>query len=133
MRQLLTSKGAGESNAVHITGPVDLNPPAPSEMVETSPTVVPVTSHSEAVELASPSVAENSCAATPCRENCEEFSPSPASSTELHPCSRCADLKVKNRRLQKKVSKLKAKNRALKKARKAIVNVSSLFLSISDL
>ena len=61
MRQLLTSKGAGESNAVHITGPVDLNSPAPSEMVETSPTTVPVTAHSEAVELASPSVAENSC------------------------------------------------------------------------
>lgn len=104
MRQLLTSKGAGESDAVHITGPVDLNPPAPSEMVETSPTIVPVTAHSEAVELASPSVAENSCAATPCRENCEEFSPSPASSTEVQLCSRCADLKVKNRRLQKKVS-----------------------------
>lgn len=49
MRQLLTSKGAGESDAVHITGPVDLNPPAPSEMVETSPTIVPVTAHSEAV------------------------------------------------------------------------------------
>ena len=119
MRQLLTSKGAGESDAVHITGPVDLNPPAPSEMVETSPTIVPVTAHSEAVELASPSVAENSCAATPCRENCEEFSPSPASSTEVQPCLRCADLKVKNRQL-------KARNRALKKAREAIVNVSSL-------
>ena len=133
MRQLLTSKGAGESNAVHTTGPADLNPPASYEVVETSPTIVPVTASSEAVELASPSAAENSCAATPCREICEEFSPSPASSTDRHPCSRCADLKVKNRRLQKEVSKLKAKNCELKKARKAIVNVSSLFLSVSDL
>lgn len=128
MRQLLTSKGAGESNAVHTTGPADLNPPASSEVLETSPTIVPATAPSEAVEFASPSVAENSCAATLCRENCEEFGPSPECSTERLPCSRCADLKVKNRRLQKKVSKLKAKICELKKTREAIVIVSVFFL-----
>ena len=131
MRQLLTSKGADEPNTVHTTGPADLNPPASSEVVET-PTIVSVTAPSEAVELASPSVAENSSASTPCQENSEEFSPSPKSSTESLPCSRCADLKVKNRRLQKKVSKLKAKNCELKKTREAIVNVSN-FLSVNDL
>ena len=126
MRQLLTSKSVDEPSTVHTTGhgPADLNPPACSEVVET-PTIVPVTP-SEAVELASLSVAENSSAATPCQENSEEFSPSPESSTES-PCSRCADLKVKNRRLQKKVSKLKAKNCELKKAKEPIVNVSSFF------
>ena len=41
----------------------------PSDMVETSPTIVPVTAPSEAVELASPSVAENSCAANTCVKN----------------------------------------------------------------
>ena len=125
MRQLLTSKSVDEPSTVHTTGPADLNPPACSEVVET-PTIVPVTP-SEAVELASLSVPENSSAATPCQENSEEFSPSPESSTESLPCSRCADLKVKNRRLQKKVSKLKAKNCELKKAKEAIVNVSSFF------
>ena len=89
MRQLLTSKGAGESNAVHTTGQADSSPPPSSEVVETSPTTVPVTAHTEAVELASPSVAGNSCATTLCRA--EEFSPSPASSTERLPCSRCAE------------------------------------------
>ena len=85
MRQLLTSKGADEPNTVHTTRPADLNPPASSEVVET-PTIVSVTAPSEAVELASPSVAENSSASTPCQENSEEFSPSPESSTESLPC-----------------------------------------------
>ena len=124
MQQLLTS---------NTSGPADLNPPASSEMVETSLTIVPVTAPSKAVKLPSPSGAENSWAASPCCENCEEFSPSPASSTELHPCSRCTDLKAKNQQPQKKVSKLKAKNCELKKARKVIVNVSSYFFSVSDL
>lgn len=129
---MLTPKDAGTSIAVHASNSADSSS---SEAVQTSPTsptsdntVPEETSPLEAFELASSSVIVNFCAPTPCQASGEESCPSPESSTECSLCSKCTKLNVKNRRLQKQVSKLKARNRELTKARRAILDVSSIFL-----
>lgn len=122
---------------VQVTDSANSSPPSEeAETCFTSPAPpqcdnVHETSSTEAVEpveLASPSVIEDLCAATPCRENGNESLLSPESTTESSWCSSCSKLKEDKRRLQKQVSKLKGKYRKLKKAKRAIQTVSRFFL-----